>query len=767
MKILSRKSQRFLLIAIAFFCSLIFFWGAGRFLRSQDAVYLAVVGPTEGENVSGREMVQGVQLYLDQVNRQGGINGRKVKLEIFDDRNDVATAKAVANKIAASSNALAVLGHYYSSTSLAGGEIYRQAGIPAISASATADSVTRNNDWYARVIFNNSLQASFIANYANKILQYTNASIIYSDDDYGITLKESFTNTFSGLGGAVRHQWALDPDAADFKQQQQQIIQDLQASNQNQPEIIFCATHNGDIVDLIVQMKRQQLDYPLIGADSLGSVAFAQKFQQYAEEQKSPGYFSDGIYAVAPIIFDVANEQAQKFRNGYINKYESEPGWAAATYYDAAEIAVAAIAKAQITAEKSKLEQERQKVQEILAQTNNSERAIAGLSGQLYFDDEGNSDNSIYIGTFTQQKFISAFTQLQPINNIEIVEDLQSELDSGRILLVDGKYRHRTNIVYTGIDINEIRNLDEKTSSYLVDFYLWFRFQGDIDADNIEFINYGTNRMDSGEKLELDEPINQEEVDGVKYRVYRVKADFQEEFWFHDYPFDRQKLAVKFRHLNQTRENLIYVVDVVGMRDTVAQEVLENWRQAKVFDTISDWKVREVSFFPDTQTNDSTLGNPRLFNANSSLQYSRFNAVIGIKRDTINFSIKNLLPLLFFIALSYLLLYLPLEAISVEAVSGTLLAIVFFHLSLLEGLPEGIGYVVALDYAFYVIYALIILELLLVVVGNKPEIRSNKLAVKRLILIARIVFPAILVISAIALFARYGAVDFLAWIPRS
>ncbi|MEL6787906.1 MAG: hypothetical protein AAFO76_10960 [Cyanobacteria bacterium J06607_15] len=272
--------------------------------------------------------------------------------------------------------------------------------------------------------------------------------------------------------------------------------------------------------------------------------------------------------------------------------------------------------------------------------------------------------------------------------------------------------------------------------------------------------------MDSGEKLELDDPIDQEDFNGIKYRAYRVKADFQEEFWFHDYPFDRQKLAVKFRHANQTRENLIYVVDVVGMRDTVAQEVLENWRQAKVFDTISDWQVREVSFFPDTHTNDSTLGNPRLFNADSTLQYSRFNAVIGIKRDTINFSIKNLLPLLFFIALSYLLLYLPFEAISVEAVSGTLLAIVFFHLSLLDGLPEGIGYVVALDYAFYVIYALIILELLLVVIGNKPEIRKNDKAVKRLILTARIVFPTILLISAIALFARYGAVDFSAMIPK-
>ena len=749
-------------MAIAiFFCSLIVLINTGILSRSQNTIYLAVAGPTDGENTSGIEMIQAVELYLDRINNAGGINGKKVELQIYDDRNQPQEAEKVATKIA-NSNALAVLGHFYSSTSVAGGEIYQQQGIPAISASATADRVTKNNDWYSRVIFTNNLQAQFIANYTYKILERSNASIIYSDDDYGKTLTESFSGTFSSLGGTVVHQWAIDINSPNYKQQQQQIVRDLLTSNSKKPHTIFCATHNGDIVDAIVEMKRRQLKYELIGADSLGSVAFAQKFREFPEERRNLGYFSNGIYAVSPIIFDVANQEAQKFRNEYILKYESEPGWTAATYYDAAAMAVEAIAKAEITGEKANLIQERRRIKSILNQTNTWEEAVPGLSGQLYFDDEGNFDNSIYIGTFTQQKFISAFTQLQPLNNIEVVDDLQAELDSSRVLQVDGKYRYRTNIVYTGIDINEIRNLDEKTSSYLVDFYLWFRYRGDIDADNIEFTNYGTNRMDSGDKLNLDEPIDSEDIDGIKYRVYRVKADFQEEFWFNDYPFDRQNLAVRFRHVNQTRDNLIYVVDVVGMRDTVAKEVLSNWEESKVFDTISDWQVKEVNFFPDTLTNDSTLGNPRLFNADSTLHYSRFNAVIDIERDTFSFSIKNLLPLLFFIALSYLLLYLPFDAISVEAVSGTLLAIVFFHLSLLEGLPEGIGYVVALDYAFYAIYGLIIFELLLVVIGNKTEIRNNKKALGRLIFAARIIFPIILSISAIALFVRYGNFDLFA-----
>ena len=759
MKISAFKFNSLIVLIVFFFLSLLFFVGAGQFLHSRDTIYLALAGPTDGENASGVEMVQGVQLYLDRLNEEGGVNNKKVELLVFDDRNNADIATQTASKIVESTQALAVLGHLYSSTSAAGGEIYQQAGIAAISASATADEITQGNYWYFRGIFNNSLQANFIANYAQKILKYDRASIIYSDDSYGETLKAAFQKTFEKLGGDIKHQWAIDINADNFKQRKEQIISDLSASKDDDPGIIFCATHNDDVVDLIVQMRRKKLSNPIIGADSLGNTEFAQKFSENVEEKTSPGYFSNGIYAVSPIIFDVANEEAQHFRNEYIERYKQVPSWTAASYYDAAVTAVEAVKQAKIDNTNFNLKQKREKIRNVLAEVNSFESSIEGITGNIHFDRHGNFNESIYIGTFSQQKFISAFTQLQPVKDINTISNFEQALNSSKIILVDGKYMHKTNIVYTGIDVNEIRNLDEKTSSYLADFYLWFRYQGDIEAEDIEFTNYGTDRMDSGDKLELDDPIQSSKIDGINYSVYRVKADFKEKFRFDSYPFDRQKLAIRFRHANLTRKNLIYVVDVVGMRDTVAKEVISNWKKSKVFETISDWKVIAADFFSDILVNDSTLGNPKFFGIDTDLEYSRFNTVIEIKRDLVSFSIKNLLPLLFFVGVSYLLLFLPFENISIEAVSGTLLAIVFFHLSLLESLPEGIGYVVALDYGFYVVYGLIGLELLLVVIGNKPEIRNDKAAINRLIITGRIIFPTILVISAIALLFKYGALN--------
>ncbi|OAD22699.1 Extracellular ligand-binding receptor [Candidatus Thiomargarita nelsonii] len=59
---------------------------------------------------NGKAMVQGIQLYLDQINQQGGIHGRPVELLIFDDQNQPELAKEVALKITKESQALAVIG---------------------------------------------------------------------------------------------------------------------------------------------------------------------------------------------------------------------------------------------------------------------------------------------------------------------------------------------------------------------------------------------------------------------------------------------------------------------------------------------------------------------------------------------------------------------------------------------------------------------------------------------------------------------------------
>jgi len=328
---------------------------------------------------------------------------------------------------------------------------------------------------------------------------------------------------------------------------------------------------------------------------------------------------------------------------------------------------------------------------------------------------------------------------------------------------IAGQYMYKTNIVYTGIDFNSV-DLDVKNSTYQMDFYLWFRSQKRVDASDIEFIN----SVDSFQKLQTDKAIVEETValdnaikdlgEELTYKAYRVKAGFKAQFYFRDYPFDKQILAVQFLHRKLTRNNLIYVVDFVGIGETTKQGILAKLERNNVFSSISDWKIKGANFFQNIMDNESTLGNPNLFRANSHLKYSRFNAVIEIKRNTLGFITKNLLPLLFLVGISYLIMFLPFDENAVIAISGTLMAVVFFHLSLASGLPDGISYAVVLDYAFYVIYGLIIFQLLLVVIAQRETIKENEIVLKRIVLMGRVVYPIVFLISFMSIAYIYGGV---------
>ena len=308
---------------------------------------------------------------------------------------------------------------------------------------------------------------------------------------------------------------------------------------------------------------------------------------------------------------------------------------------------------------------------------------------------------------------------------------------------------HKTRVVYTGIDINEVSNLDFVESSYKLDFYLWFRYQGNFkEAENIEFIN-------AAEKLELGEPIQETIKDGITYRAYRIKAKFLGDFYFHDYPFDSQKLGVKFRHQDLTRENLIYVRDALGMRLSTNDDILTRFDKSHVFSSITDWEVKEVNFFQDTNQNDSTLGNPRLFSSDSDIEYSRFNAVIDIKRNFFSFILKNTVPLALFFSIGFVMLFLPITRFDIGQLMALIIPTIFVQMNLDNALPDGIGYTTVLDYAFYLLYGLVFLEILIFVVCHKKGILDSEVAKKRIYDIFRIFYPSVILVLALIFAVKY------------
>ncbi|MBF0449697.1 MAG: ABC transporter substrate-binding protein [Candidatus Magnetomorum sp.] len=643
----------------------------------------------------GKAMLKGINLCLEEFNNSGGMEEFNVKLVVLDDKNDSHLAPELAQKIADDGKALLVLGHYFSSVSYAAGRIYNKKKLPAITASATSDNVTLDNDWYFRIIPTNSFQGSFIANYVNKTLRNESASIIYDQDSYGETLMTSFEDASARLGMDIKKKWSFDHTSPTIDDDLERITRELRAMDD--PGIIFVAAHSGEGVKIITSLKYPGTSYTIIGPDAFGGEAFIKYLREYPQEKLIPGYYSDGIYTISPFIIDIANEKAQVFRQQFVEKYDEEPSWVTAGYYDAMSIALHTIQNAGLSGNRKDINNDRYLVREFLSSMTSPENGYEGVNGNIHFNVDGDFDKPLAVGVYKNQRLISTLTQYQLITDLNTVDNMLKEILEGNIILIDGKFMNKTKLVYTGIDINSIGDLNLAKSSCVIDFYLWFRFEDEFDDSNIEFVN-------SVNPLKLGAPIIEEKSANLTTRAYRMKAPFKVDFQFHEYPFDTQTLRIQFRHVKQTRDKLIYISDILGMR-------LNSSKKGN-FGSLSSWTTDSVMFYQNIITNNSTLGVPKFFNSRNSIKYSQFNAQIKIKRKIVSFLIKNLILIFVMIIISYVTYYIPADSFPIRISIGmsTLLTTAFSHIKLSQQIP--VGYILAIEHAFFSVYGLAALAIM-------------------------------------------------------
>jgi branched-chain amino acid transport system substrate-binding protein len=733
----------FSVIATGLIISLMFGWKQFGWADARNTIFLALVGPMTGnDQENGKIMRQSTQLYVDQINRQGGIHGQPVKLLVYDDQNKPKLSKSIAVEIATKTPALLVIGHQSSSTSLAASPLYQQYGLPAITGSATADEVTQGNDWYFRTIFTASDQSALLANYINKILKYETAYLIFDQDAFGTALATAFVHATQKLGMTVKCQWSFkNSETNSVEESINQMVTTLQANPE--PTVIFLAVHISEGAKIVIALK-QLHHIQLVGPNSLAGNAFINELRKTPQERSQPGYYSDGIYIASPYLKDISGERARQFEEAYFSKYQEEPLSYEATYYDAVIMALHAIETTPASNPTLSLTERRAQVKQGLEQLTSPAKSVEGVTGNLYVDENRNVVRPIPIGIYKEGKPTVAMYQFQPLTNFKNMDNLLDEVLDNNIILMNGKFMHKAQVVYTGIDFNEISDFDLKNSTFTADFYLWFRFTDQLKDDHaIEFINVTD--------YNLGNPILVSADDGITTKTYRLKAKFKGNFDFHDYPLDRQILPIQFRHSQLTKEQLIYVVDTLGMQHAqkTGKEIAQQLDNKKV-STINGWQINQVHFFQDTKKNDSTLGVPKLFKTPQSIEYSRFNVAIQVERHLMSFMLKNLLAVFFLVVVGYLSMFIPISGLATRLGIGTTLFLTtsVFHLKLASELVN-IDYPVLMEYFYYMLYLLSIFIMVTTTVAAyiyEEKKTADCLSMKRFNWFGQIVYPLAIII---------------------
>jgi branched-chain amino acid transport system substrate-binding protein len=706
------------------------------------AISTALTGPQEEP---GQEALRGVQLYLNSVNRAGGVNGHPLNLLVFNDKDDPTTATQVAHQ-AAASPALVLLGPLYSNIALPTNPIYKNAHLPVISASVSNDSITNSNPFFFRLGTTTTEEASTSATYALKILGFHTASVVYTDDTaYGIPTAQGFTSTFTSNGGVVQS-LRLAEDPAQRQQTLQTIVTTL--AHDSGPRLIFLAMLDTDASQVLVALRRQGITTPIMSTDSPGSTGFAASFSSYPEERNQPGYFTDGLYASSPLLYDSAPAAVQTFAAQYQQTYSSPPGWHAAKYYEAAQVAVAALQAASLKDTSASVSADRLQVARQLGAIDSPQTAVDGLDGLLYFDAAHNSvATPIRFGQFSHDQFLSAPLQLVPVSNPDMV-DLASEVSAGDIIQAGGQSYWKQSVVYAGIDLKEVSAIDVTDSTFTADFYLWLRYTGTNSATAITFTNASSVNFDPST------PVTSQTIDGLQYCLYHVTGDFKADYDFHDYPFDQQKLTISFQNTLLTADRLVYVIDTQGLQMDQNTALAD---MTTAFQLLTSWTYLSTTYASNTFTNHSTLGNPELFDTPVRTDYSGLEMTITIQRKVLPYLISHLLPQVLLFLLVYASLFISTKHLGdrlILTVTALLTSAVLL-LSLNSELP-AIGYVVSLSYVYYIFFAICLLCMVVALLMEKMEERGKEVAVFRMNIALHVTYLTIVAAVIITYLVVYG-----------
>ena len=597
------------------------------YFSDDNAIHIAFVGPLTGKDANqGKSMLQAIEIYIDNINNNRDAHDQKIVLQTYDDKNNPNIAKRVAQQIV-KSQAVAVIGHRRSDCSIAAGEVYKKYKIPAITPTSSVMKVTMGNKWYFRTFFDNNLQGRLLASYTKQFLLQPeqSVSIFRIDTPYGNELANVFRKTLDKMSVKVKYQWKLP------KQGLKQWITDttdfLQTASDD-AGIIFLATQPDEGVKLVKAIREAGIKNILIAPDSYANLH--ENFKKYPGEKKKYSHYMENLY-IAAFLPDVANKLANEFSSTYQEKYQDGLPSAALYAVDAASVIVEGIKQTihqkQIKSFREKLKEKhfkkklqvepfREKLRDTIAGFNNPENAIKGTTGLNYFDENGNIVSKlISIGTYREGHLISA--RLQLISSDE------------------NEQKYKT-IVYTGVQFNEIRDIDLKKSTYTPDFYLWFRFKKEhsgqvVKPQNIKFINAVNSNG-------LGEPVFNETHDGETYLLYKVDdISFKEIYYSNNLFADRHELGISFHHLKNNNNELTYVRDVLGMKQNLFPE---NTSNNKNMISLTNWEVTKSHFFQNI-TKENPLGNPNYL-GKSAVGYSTFNANVIIGSNI--YAYHNLIP---------------------------------------------------------------------------------------------------------------------------
>ena len=310
--------------------------GAKKGSGSSDTFKIGGIGPTTGDAaIYGKAVKNGIQLAVDEINKDGGINGKKIEYKFEDDQNDTEKSVNAYNSLKDWGMQMLV-GTVTSNPCTAVVEESHNDNMFQLTPSATAvESIQYDNAF--RMCFSDPNQGSASADYIADHKIATKVAVIYnSSDPYSSGIYQKFAEEAKAKKLDVVAAEAFTADSkTDFSVQ-------IQKAQNAGAEMVFLPIYYQEASLILAQAKKAGFTPKYFGCDGMDGILSVENFDTSLAE---------GLMLLTP--FSTTEESSKAFTEAYVAAYGIDPNQFAADSYDAIYAIKAAVEKAGVTADMS------------------------------------------------------------------------------------------------------------------------------------------------------------------------------------------------------------------------------------------------------------------------------------------------------------------------------------------------------------------------------------------------------------------------------
>lgn len=212
---------------------------------------------------------EGLELAIEDLNRKGGVLGRKVRAIVKDDEDSVQKGKEIARGFAKNPEVVAVIGHNDSGVAVPVSLIYEVNKIVFMNPCATTPSLTTHGFRYVfRTVPTDTAYAAKLAKVAKN--KFKAVLIVSTDDLYGDTLSDNFSTFAANLGVKIVGNIHFPPFEKDIKSEfirSANLIEGKRLSDKY--DSIFLAAEEKTAAKIIKIARDLKVTCPFFGADNL------------------------------------------------------------------------------------------------------------------------------------------------------------------------------------------------------------------------------------------------------------------------------------------------------------------------------------------------------------------------------------------------------------------------------------------------------------------------------------------------------------------